>query len=333
MADAAAPYMTWVTTTATQAEQAANQARAAVTAYETAFAATVPPALVAANRTQLATLIANNVFGQNTTQIADTEAAYAEMWAQDVHAMCGYAATSSAATTMTPFSEPPQTTKPAGQSGQTAAVTQATGGSAAAQSRASLSRLMSAVPQQLHTLATAGSSGSSASTSSPSMLTAVSDFNTLTSPVNLASGLSRTYTSAGSFASGLFRANVQGSGHLPAAATQAVTVGAKELPSEGVGGPVLGGLGRAAPIGGLSVPQSWASATPVASAAEEPQWLSEMDLEAATTATATSTTSTIGGAPIAGLGPSAGNMARPTVNNILRVGPRRFTMPRPPVGG
>ena len=44
---------------------------------------TVPPAVVAANRAQLATLVATNVFGQNTPAIAATEAQYAEMWAQD----------------------------------------------------------------------------------------------------------------------------------------------------------------------------------------------------------------------------------------------------------
>lgn len=43
MASAVAPYMDWATTTAVQAEQAAGQARAAVVAYETAFAMTVPP--------------------------------------------------------------------------------------------------------------------------------------------------------------------------------------------------------------------------------------------------------------------------------------------------
>ncbi|MCV7061583.1 PPE domain-containing protein [Mycolicibacterium vaccae] len=61
-------------------------------AYEAAFAATVPPAVVAENRIQLAMLVATNFFGQNTPAIAATEAAYAEMWAQDAAAMYGYAA-------------------------------------------------------------------------------------------------------------------------------------------------------------------------------------------------------------------------------------------------
>src|ERR1700736_1004755 len=43
MAAAATPYVTWMTTTAAQAEETANQARTAVAAYEAAFAGTVPP--------------------------------------------------------------------------------------------------------------------------------------------------------------------------------------------------------------------------------------------------------------------------------------------------
>lgn len=70
MAAAVTPYMTWVSLTGAQAEHAATQASAAAAAYESAFAATVPPAAVAANRVQLATLVATNFLGQNTPAIA-----------------------------------------------------------------------------------------------------------------------------------------------------------------------------------------------------------------------------------------------------------------------
>src|ERR1700761_1930676 len=80
MAAAASSYMGWLSRTAAQAEQTANQARAVTVAYEAAFAATVPPPEVAANRTQLMSLIATNVLGQNTPAIAATEAQYSEMW-------------------------------------------------------------------------------------------------------------------------------------------------------------------------------------------------------------------------------------------------------------
>jgi len=74
MAAAATPYVTWMSTTAAQAEQTAVQAQVAAAAYEAAFAATVPPPVIAANRAQLMALIATNILGQNTPAIAATEA-------------------------------------------------------------------------------------------------------------------------------------------------------------------------------------------------------------------------------------------------------------------
>jgi PPE-repeat protein len=110
MAAAAGPYVAWMNTTATQAEQTATQAKAAAAAYEAAFAATVPPWVVAANRALLMALVATNLFGQNTPAIAATEAHYAEMWAQDATAMYGYGGASASATALTPFTPAPQTT-------------------------------------------------------------------------------------------------------------------------------------------------------------------------------------------------------------------------------
>lgn len=110
MAAAAAPHVAWMSTTATQAEETAAQAGAAAGAYEAAFAAVVPPPVIAANRSQLAALVASNILGQNSTAIAANEAEYAGLWAQDVAAMLGYASSSAAATRLTPFSAPRQTT-------------------------------------------------------------------------------------------------------------------------------------------------------------------------------------------------------------------------------
>ena len=70
----------WMSTTANQAQQTAAQARSAASAYEAAFAETVPPASIAANRSQLASLVASNIIGQNTAAIAATETEYGEMW-------------------------------------------------------------------------------------------------------------------------------------------------------------------------------------------------------------------------------------------------------------
>ena len=124
MAAAAAPYAAWMSATAAQAEQTAAQARAAAAAYETAFAATVPPPVITANRAALASLLATNIFGQNTAAIATTEAQYAGMWARDAAAMYGYAGQSAVASHVTPFTPPPQTTDPGGLAAQSATVAQ-----------------------------------------------------------------------------------------------------------------------------------------------------------------------------------------------------------------
>ena len=94
-------------------------------AFEAAFAMTVSPPEIVANRVLLAALVATNFFGQNTPAIMATEALYMEMWAQDVAAMFGYAAASAAATQLDPYRPPPNTTTPEGPLQQAAAVAQA----------------------------------------------------------------------------------------------------------------------------------------------------------------------------------------------------------------
>ncbi len=125
MAAAVTPYLTWMQGTAAQAGEAATQATAAASAYETAFAAHVPPPVIAENRALLAQLVATNIVGQNTPAIAATEGQYSEMWAQDALAMDSYATSSAAASKLTPFTEPPQTTNTAGTAMQAATVASA----------------------------------------------------------------------------------------------------------------------------------------------------------------------------------------------------------------
>src|ERR1700677_4399177 len=158
MVSAVTPYIAWISTAATLAEQSGNQARAAAAAFEAAFAQTVPPPVIAANRALLLTLIATNFFGQNTPAIAATEAQYAEMWAQDALAMDGYAATAAQAAVLPPFTPPPLTT--AGPGAQVAGLAQSVG-STAARALATLSQLTAATPQTLLALIP-GSSGSAA---------------------------------------------------------------------------------------------------------------------------------------------------------------------------
>ncbi|RFZ37327.1 putative PPE family protein PPE42 [Mycobacterium marinum] len=90
MTTAAAPYIAWLTDAAGHAHTAATHAISAANVFETALATTVHPAVVTANRSLLATLVATNLLGQNSPTIAATEAAYEQMWAQDVAAMTAY---------------------------------------------------------------------------------------------------------------------------------------------------------------------------------------------------------------------------------------------------
>jgi PPE-repeat protein len=268
MAAAAAPYVAWMSATAAQAKEAATQARAAAGAYETAFAATVPPPVIAANRSHLASLVATNVLGQNTAAIAATEAQYAEMWAQDAAAMYGYAGSSAVATQVTPFGAPPLTTNAAGLAIQSAAVAQATG--TGAQS------ILSGVPQLLQGLASASSSwnstmgglldsvtGSSSASSMYQSLFAIGSGARAFLPVNDA--MISTILGMVQFQKFYHPAGLGGAlgGWLPnleAGLGEAGALGAARL-----GGPasaVSAGVGRAGLVGMLSVPPSWPAATP-----------------------------------------------------------------------
>jgi len=254
MAAAVAPFVAWLRVTATQAEETAGQARAAAAAFEAVFAAVVPPPMIAANRAALASLLATNIVGQNTAAIAATEADYGRMWAQDAAAMYRYAAGSVAATRMTAFTTPPATSNPAGQ----VAVAQ---GAPAASANPLLSALMalnqltkglpelnpiSSNPLVVQLSALGGNI--SAKTILPAndvvltIIFGLVQFQKF-SPVGLGQSLEGLLPQLGA---GLGRAAALGGAHVGAAASA-----------------VSAGVGRAGLVGGLSVPPSWASATPV----------------------------------------------------------------------
>ncbi len=330
MGGAAAPYVAWASTTAAQAEQAASQARAAAAAYEAAFAATVPPSVIAANRIQLAVLVATNFFGQNTLAIAATEAAYAEMWAQDTAAMYAYAGSSSAATALTPFTQPPQTTNNGGQPAQSAAVTRAAS-TPAGQTQVTLSQLMSALPQQLQTLASAATTDPSAadpSAAAASIVNAFNVFDTLVvSPAQPFWSTTYAVLSAGHFGTGLNLAGAQAAKAAAKAAAGAATTRADVSGSEGGRGPVLAKMGQAKPVGRLSVPQGWTGINPVGNPANGPLPSSGSDTRTLPAGTAKPPTNTVGAVP------TTGTERRPRGSFVLRTGRRTFTMPRPPFGG
>jgi PPE-repeat protein len=288
MATAAATYVSWITGTATQAEVAAGQAKAAVAAYEAAFAMTVPPPAIEANRALLMALVATNFFGQNTPAIMATEAEYIEMWAQDVAAMVGYAGASSAASTLTPFTTPQPTTTSSSLAGLAAAVTQAAGTSAGTGAQAVSPLTTAAMPGALQGIAsTAASTSSSASPlSSATSLTsattltsssAVTSSTAVTTGTSVASGAASSGTmlasgasmlaSAGpvmqslSSANGAFAAqSFQMSGSV---LTTGFGSGAGVVSSPGLGNAaVTASAGRAASLGAMSVPQGWTSSAP-----------------------------------------------------------------------
>lgn len=289
MAAAASPYVAWMGATAVQAEHTAAQAEAAAGAYEMAFAATVPPSVIAENRARLMALIATNVLGQNTPAIAATEAQYAEMWAQDAAAMYGYAGASAAASQLSPFRQPNRTTSPSGLAVQSAAVAQA---AATAEQPTTLSQLVSATPPALQGLASPSSASAPAditnwltsgwnlfdpgsgnvATGPLGLLNAIFGSDTAGGKV-LNSGLLNTIAGSGLLApantigpfTSLFGAGAAGVASGDAAAS--ALGGAITGPSEGIsglGGMVSGGVGNAAAVGTLSVPAGWTAGAPLA---------------------------------------------------------------------
>jgi PPE-repeat protein len=260
MAAAAAPYLAWMNTAAAQAEQAANQARAAAGAYEAAFAATVPPPVIAANRSLLSSLIATNFLGQNTPAIAATEAQYAQMWAQDATAMYGYAGASAAAATLSPFTPPQPTTNPAGLAAQGAVVAHATSTEAATNIQAALTQLIATVPTALQGLT---SPLSSAATSLLTPALSVGSSSTwIASSALFDSSQLVTLSSSGTPAAAAAPAVAGG---LGSAVLTSGSAGIANFGGGGMGAAVAAGTGRAALVGSLSVPPTWTGAAPTPS--------------------------------------------------------------------
>jgi len=364
MAAAATPYVDWMSTTAGQAEETGYQARAAAAAYEAAFAMTVPPAEVAANRALLAALVATNVVGQNTPAIAATEALYGEMWAQDAAAMYGYAGSSAAASTVTPFGSPPETTNAAGAASQAGTVAQATGTSSSAGVQSTLSQVVSSLPNTLQGMASPAAGVNPFAPGSNTATTGIAGF------LNMLDG--QTGSAVGSlFSSGLSNGFLSGNWANPATLSPAVTsaladigflgvagqgtaglnplmlsgsaassamgaaghVGslAGSLGSSGLGGSaVSAGVGRATLVGAMSVPQSWAAAAPPGTSA--PLMASSSGGWAIAPGAGTETAGMPGapgmpGMPVAGMGGRGFGFAAP------RYGFRPTVVAHPPAAG
>jgi PPE-repeat protein len=271
MASAFGPYVAWTTGAAARAAESAGQARLAVEAYEAAFAMTVPPPAVFANRTQLATLTATNYFGQNSPAIAANEAQYGEMWAQDASAMYQYAANSAIASDVTPFTQAPEVTDTSGLASQELAVANATGISGGQQ--AALQSLVQTVPSTLNALSTpSGLASSSLVADSSTGLGSLFDSGTISAVSNIAAiwimalptplyALSSLFGIAQSSQSmGIAASSVGTDIGAAAAAGAAEAATGAGLGNAGAG--VLGSVGSASSLGPLSVPPGWTSVIP-----------------------------------------------------------------------
>ncbi|BBZ69582.1 PPE family protein [Mycobacterium paraseoulense] len=275
MAAAAAPYVAWMNATGAQAEATGAQAKLAAGAYEAAFAATVPPPVIAANRALLATLIATNILGQNTPAIAATEAQYMEMWAQDAAAMYGYAASSATASQLAPFAEPPQTTNQSAAPMQAAAVTQSSAQSSS-NTAAQLSQLSTTLQPALQTVNSAGTTTTAASSPSLTVPPAITNWNTFWSAVTgvyspqswstipggpfLSFGQAYAWGQNGQSAAAYLSGPKAISGALAPLTSGPSAV--KPMLSSAVGGQVSGSMGKAALVGSMSVPEGWTEAAP-----------------------------------------------------------------------
>lgn len=268
MAAAAAPYVTWLSTTAAQAEETAGQASAAASAYESAFAGIVPPPVIAANRSQLASLVATNILGQNSAAIATTEAQYAQMWAQDVAAMVGYATASQAATQLTAFTAPPRTTND--NTGQAAAAAEAAQASAQSTAQSTLAKLGQAIATAPSQYTDGAQNAAGAVTGDTDLAGLYESFWNFQSSI----GSEGTWTNAVGGTTNLGMTQVRLFHKLPSPPAIPKSALGGGLMSAGLAAGPATGLARgvataasasaasASTVGALSVPPSWATAAP-----------------------------------------------------------------------
>jgi PPE-repeat protein len=270
MSAAAQPYITWLNTTSAQLRVAAMQATASAAAYEAAFSASIPPPVILANRTTLATLVATNILGQNTPAIAANEAMYGEFWAQDAAAMYGYASSASTATsTLTPLTPPAQNTNPAGQGQQATAVSNAAGSNGTSSAlNNSLGSLQNA------SSAAANPAASAAQDTVPSVLSGLnalfgqpivgnSIYNIGVTLAWNTAMMTATLPLLGHFLAGApFGVTISDTAPLGAGLGFGTTLAGASSGVGGIGGATLAGMGSASSVGGMSVPAGWSAAAP-----------------------------------------------------------------------
>jgi PPE-repeat protein len=287
MASATTPYVAWLDSSAAQAAQTSAQARLAAAAYENAFAGTVPPAVIAANRSLLAALVATNFLGQNTPAIAATEALYMEMWFQDGLSMDTYATLASQAVVL-PEPTPAPTTSDGGASSDAAAAAQSiensitttlnqlsttlqgllTGNSTTGTSTNGLSSaLSSAAGNSAHSASALSSGTTAATTAGTGAVDSILPVQGVYYATMLASMPAKMLISM---------ANSMNASQALQAGNQAMLADVSKLVDEkmkallggisgqmrGFGSSITAQLASAQRLGGLSIPNGWASSAP-----------------------------------------------------------------------
>jgi PPE-repeat protein len=352
MMSAATPYIDWLTSTGAQAEETANHARAAVSAYEAAFAMTVPPPAIAANRALLAALVATNFLGQNTPAIMMTEALYVEMWAQDAAAMYGYAGASVVALQVTPFVQPPQTTNPDGTSSQADAVAKAAATPASQAATVAQNAVSSAPTTTAQTAATTAVPAATPPTTFAQWIqtlyqNTVANFGQGGWGIGLTGGSSGNLNTMRQILQAYFAVGLGNFGYgmgqqliTPAQAT-ALEKGLGFMPAT-AGLPPFGGtagvsgapftassvtaqMGEASTLGRLSVPAGWQGSTPAA--------MEEVQLASAARPVAPQANGMLNGVPMAGNAGLGAGAGRRGGGYVVKYGFRHAVMPRPPQGG
>ena len=238
--EAAVPYISWLEAAATGAAHAAAQAAAAACAHELARAAMVPPEMINTNRAKLASLATTNCVAQTSAMIADTDAEYEKMWADDADAMYAYARASAGASELSPFGSPPSATDAIGLAPQDSGVSKPSWALESASDVISCGEdVMAAIPKALQGLL-----------SSPQ--TSLDDYlSSVTTSLSQMSSLSERPDSAISKLNYLNRAAV-----LRKTATLMFS---SQNQGCADGTTCAAGFGLAKSIGTLSVPQRWAT--------------------------------------------------------------------------
>jgi PPE-repeat protein len=283
MAAATAPYVDWLAGTAGQAAQTSAQARFAAASYESAFAGTIPPAVIAANRALLAALVATNFLGQNTPAIAATEAQYMEMWFQDGLTMDTYATLAQQAVVL-PQQTPAPSPSDGGTSANAAAAAQSTANSASTTGTNLATALQNLFPSLSGNSSTSSNGLSSAVSAAAVPATTTNALSSATSTVATSSSILPAIQGVyylTMFASMPAKMLISMSNSM--SASQAMQAGQQAMLANvtsildgkmkammasisgqmrGFGSAISAQLASAGKLGGLSVPNGWAQAAP-----------------------------------------------------------------------